>query len=300
MNATSLKFHNTLRIESICPRVLAPLDVDEFISCISDAGNYVILGNGSNVLLPPEIKNSVILTGGLDGLLFSGSTINVQCGVKTMRLSQAALDASLSGFEFLIGIPGSLGGAIFMNASAHGQCISDNLLYCDVFDSSTSEFLKIEKKDAEFAYRNSIFKKNPNYIILGASFELAHTDYETIKAKMDENTFFRRDKQPGLNLPNAGSVFKNPPGMSAGKLLDECGVKGERVGGAQVWEKHANFIVNLGNATSRDVTVLMFNMYNKVKDKFNIELEPEIVFLDNNEYASDLEREIWNTMLKQK
>jgi len=297
MSAISLKSHNTLRLDSSCLRLFAPLDTDELVSFYRKLDNPIILGNGSNVILASKIMNDVIVTGGLDAINIDSPTVYAQGGVKTISLSQKALNEELSGFEFLIGIPGSLGGAVLMNASAHKQSISDFLVFCDAYDKEKDEIVRIEKKDCGFSYRSSVFKKNDKYIILGACFELKKSEKGLMLEMMNENIAFRKEKQPKLSLPNAGSIFKNPENDSAGRLLDECGMKGETVGGAKVWEGHANFIVNTGSANSTDISQLMFKMYNSVREKFGIELEPEVLFVGEK---NDIEREIWDIMLRNK
>ena len=209
--------------------------------------------------------------------------------------SNEVLKHSLSGFEFMIGFPGSIGGEVYMNASAKEQAISDYLKCAKVFDLDTKEVLTLSKEELEFGYRSSICQRK-NYIVLSAEFELEEKPQEEIKARMNFNLTFRKNHQPSLALPNCGSVFKNPENNSAGKLLDSVGAKNLTVGGAKVWDNHANFIINFDNATSEDILNLMLLMYNKVKEKYDIKLSPEVVYLGNN---SEIEEKIWKT-LKQK
>ncbi len=206
--------------------------------------------------------------------------VRAQCGVKGPVLAQKAAEAGLSGFEFMT-FPGSIGGMVRMNAGAHGQSISDTIVAVH----------SIPQVTPQFDYRSSNLKDT---VILSAEFELERKDPAQIKAKMRENIEFRKTRQPGLTLPNAGSVFKNPPGEAAGRLLEQAGCKGLSVGGVKVWENHANFIVNTGSATSTDVLKLMLMMYNRVTDKFAIELRPEIEYLGNNDEETDL----WTKMQK--
>jgi len=164
-----------------------------------------------------------------------------------------------------------------MNASAHSQSISDFLVNIDVFDMSKKEVLTIEKKILKFAYRSSILQRRP-FILLSAEFDLKKAEKAQISSLIKRNLTFRKSYQPNLSKPNAGSVFRNPEDMSAGKLLENSGVKKFQVGDAIVWKKHANFIVNAGEATSNDVLELMFKMFMAVKDKYDIKLEPEVRF----------------------
>ena len=167
-----------------------------------------------------------------------------------------------------------------MNAGAHGQMIADVLKTAKVFCPKKG-IISLSNEELEFSYRTSICQRKP-YSVLEAEFELTLSNKEAIQEKMNENLSFRQNKQPALTLPNCGSTFRNPQGDSAGRLLDEAGVKGMASGGVRVWENHANFIINDGNGTSLDVLRLMDKMYSKVKEKFNIELKPEVRFLGGN------------------
>lgn len=218
-------------------------------------------------------------------IALSPNIITVSAGVKGPKLAQTVAEYGLSGLEFMIGFPGSVGGEVFMNAGAHGQCVSDVFKSAKVYDGE--KIRTLTKDEMDFSYRHSICQ-DKNYIVLEAEFELTPENPDKIKQKMAEYLEFRKNHQPSLALPNCGSIFKNPENNSAGKLLDECGVKGLQIGGAKVWENHANFIVNTGNATSTDVLQLMSEMQKRVKEKFNIELIPEIKFLGNNKYEVEL------------
>ena len=193
-------------------------------------------------------------------------------------LAQKACEASLSGFEFMIGFPGSIGGEIYMNASCHGQAISDCLIRCCLFDKNKKEIVYKEKSEMEFGYRKSVLQSG-KYILLGAEFKLKKSNKEEIQALLDRNLTFRKDVQPNLATPNAGSVFKNPENDSAGRLLDKAGVKDFDLENVKIWDNHANFIINKGNATSVEILELMVKMHNAVKEKFTIELTPEIIFI---------------------
>lgn len=203
-------------------------------------------------------------------------------------------EKSLSGFEFMIGFPGSIGGEVFMNASAQGQAISDYLVSALVFDLETMTTKELSKKDLCFDYRHSICQ-DKKYTVLSANFDLKQDLKENIDEKMQYNLDFRKNHQPSLALPNCGSVFKNPENNSAGRLLDSIGAKEMSFGNAKVWENHANFIINCG-ATSLDILNLMLLMYNKVIEKYDIKLNPEVIYIGNN---SKKEEEIWK-ILKQK
>lgn len=293
----NLKNHNTFKIASVANAVYFPKNTEEFTTLLKNLENPFILGAGSNILFSSSgVKQPVISTQKLDKLTIEDGIINAQAGVKTGVLSQFALKNSLSGFEFLIPIPATTGGAVFMNASAHNQSISDVFLSARLFDLKTKGIVEFNNTQMQFSYRDSILKSTQwRYIFLEGKFKLSKASEQEIKKKMDENLEFRAKHQPSLKFPNAGSIFKNPENSSAGRLIDECGLRGEKIGGAQIFENHANFIINLGEANSQNVTELMFLAYNKVRDKFGIELEPEILFVGQK---SELEEKIWNEMLK--
>ena len=182
-----------------------------------------------------------------------------------------------------------------MNAGAHCQCISDILKEAKVYNKSTKEIITFTNKDFNFGYRKSIIQNNNDLIVLDAVFELEKKDKKEILDKINSNQEFRKNKQPNLSTPNCGSVFKNPQNNSAGKLLEDIGAKDFKIGGAKVYENHANFIINFDNATSTDVSKLIKKMYNEVKDKYQINLIPEVKFIGE---MNEEEKEIWNELLK--
>ncbi len=255
-------------------KIYFPESIDDFLLI---TGDYHIIGNLSNTLISTSgCDIPLVSTSNLDYIKINGNKIVAGAGVKGPKLAQTAAEAGLSGMEFMIGFPGSIGGEVYMNAGANSKTLSDIFLSAKVFDGKSIRTLT--KEDMNFGYRTSACQNN-NYIVLEAEFELQPQKSENIKQKMAENLEFRKKHQPSLALANCGSVFKNPENNSAGKLLDECDVKGLQFGGAKVWENHANFIVNTGNATSEDVLKLMYEMKQRVKEKFNINLVPEIVYL---------------------
>ncbi len=297
---------NTLKIDSIADIFYMPDNYGEMISIFkkynklkkdNNSPALVVLGNGSNVLFSSKgIKTPIIHTGNFKAIKVAASTLEVEAGYKTQALSKFALEKKLSGFEFLIGIPATLGGAVFMNAGAHKQTISDFLVSAKAYDFENNKILTLKKDELNFSYRHSIFREKP-YILLSAKFNLEKKSSEEIKARMDENLIFRKNRQPNLALPNAGSVFKNPENCeySAGALIDKCGFRGFETGECQVYQNHCNFIINKGKATSVDYTNIVFEVYSKVKEKFNVELKPEIIYI--GEKTRD-EKEKWKIMLK--
>ncbi len=274
---------NTLKIKSTAKFFYLPDNYGEMISLFKKykSNTPIVIGAGSNVLFSSQaIEQPIIYTGNINEIKCSGNIIEVEAGYKTQSLSKYALSKKLSGFEFLIGIPASLGGAVYMNAGAHNQTISDKLISAKVYDFEKDKILNLKKDELNFSYRHSILQEKP-YILLSAKFELEHKNQDEIKSKMDENLIFRKNRQPNLSLPNAGSVFKNPSDceFSAGALIDKCDLRGYSVGDCQIWENHCNFIINKGCATSVDYTNLIYEIYSKVKEKFSVELTPEIVYI---------------------
>ena len=292
-----LKNHTSFKIGGCAKRAFFPSDIEEFAQLLTELENPVVLGNCSNVLISSQgIDGDVILTSKMNSFEVVNNTITAQCGVKVPMLSREAENRGLSGFEFMIGFPGSVGGAVYMNASAHSQSVSDTFKHCRAFDTETNKIVELNKDDMQFGYRKSVLQEG-RYILLEAKFELLPAAKEEITSIMQRNLSFRKDRQPSLSTPNAGSIFRNPPNDSAGRLLEKAGVKGLKIGGAQVWLGHANFIINVENATSTDVSQLMNKMYNEVKDKYTIKLEPEVKFVG---IKSKEEDELWDTMLNKK
>ena len=274
---------NTLRIKSTAKLFYMPDNYGEMISLFKKhkENTPVVIGAGSNILLSSlTIDQPVIHTERISGIKCQNDTIEVETGYKTQALSKYALYKNLSGFEFLIGIPASLGGAVYMNAGAHNQSVSDKFVSAKVYDYKEDKIKTIKKDEMNFSYRHSVLQEKP-YILLSAKFKLEKKENSEIKSKMDENLIFRKNRQPNLSIPNAGSVFKNPENceFSAGALIDKCGFRGYKSGDCQVWENHCNFIINKGSATSCDYTNLIFEIYSKVKEEYNVKLTPEIIFI---------------------
>ena len=274
-----IKNLTTFKVGGNVKQIYFPANQQEFVYLLKTIKNPLILGGGSNVIFSSQGYDGVVIsTIKMSQIFVRGTKILVECGVKGPFASQTAYNSSLSGFEFMIGFPGTLGGNIFMNAGAHGQNISDTFTKACLYDLKTKEVVYFEKEQMKFGYRTSILQ-NGRYILLGAEFDLKKNSQEVIKELMDRNLEFRKNIQPSLATPNAGSVFKNPENDSAGRLLDKAGVKSFEINGVKVWEKHANFIVNTGDGTSEDILELIYRMYKQVKDTYTIELEPEVRFI---------------------
>ena len=239
--------------------------------------SYFILGKGSNILVPDHGYRGIVinLSEKFNKIESKNHMIFAQSGANLSEVSEMALEKSLTGLEFAIGIPGSFGGAIYMNAGAYGGEMSNIVHEVNVIRDG--KILTINKEEMEFGYRKSSFQYK-NDIILSGWLQLKPGNYDEIKAEMDDLTFKREDKQP-LEYPSAGSVFKRPEGYFAGKLIQDSGLRGATVGKAQVSEKHCGFIINTGGATAEDVKGLVEKIQKTVKEKFGVDLEREIRYL---------------------
>lgn len=257
--------------------------VDELIKIIRYAKDanipFFLLGNGSNVLVSDKGYRGIIIQLSKDDVevSVSGDTITADAGVTLSKLSQTAMNASLSGLEFASGIPGTLGGALFMNAGAYGGEMKQVVTKVKVLDTDSLHVIELSNEEMDFGYRHSILKEK-NYIALGCEIKLSHSDKETIGAYMRELALKRKEKQP-LEYPSAGSTFKRPEGYFAGKLIEDAGLGGYSVGDAEVSEKHKGFVINKGNASAKDVRELIDYVIKTVKEKSGVTLEPEVLFL---------------------
>ncbi|MFC5463438.1 UDP-N-acetylmuramate dehydrogenase [Lederbergia graminis] len=273
-----LSKHTFIKTGGICDLFIKPTKMENLQIIVTYAHEnkipLTVLGKGTNVIIRDSgIRGIVVSLELLNELTVEGNIITVGSGANIIDVSRVALDNHLSGLEFACGIPGTVGGALIMNAGAYGGEISEVLTSAKVITQS-GEFKTFVEGEFDFSYRNSIFAKE-NLIIVEAVFTLKNGDYEVIKAKMDENTFLRESKQP-LEYPSCGSVFKRPPGYFAGKLIQDSNLQGTRIGGAEVSKKHAGFIVNVDNATSSDYIQLIRHVQATVKEKFGVDLETEV------------------------
>ena len=292
-NDYNIKKHSTFKIGGNVKTVAFPETIEELINLLSSEEYDYILGNCSNILFSSDyINKSIILTEKLNKYFINGCKINVSCGTKGPIVSSECRKRNLSGFEFLIGFPGSFGGMICMNASANKKSIYDKFISENIYDVKNKKVITLKKEEMNFKYRNSIIS-NSGYVLLNADFELKRGNEEDIDEIMKRNIEFRKTRQPSLTYPNAGSIFKNPLNDSAGRLLDLCEMKGQTEGGAMVFDKHANFIINKDNASSKDVLKLMYRMYSKVKEKYTISLKPEIIYIGNK---GTEEYKLWELM----
>ncbi len=242
---------------------------------------YFVLGGGSNVLISDNGFSGLVVKCTLDNFKVSGSIVDAEAGIKLADLLKVAQKQELSGLEWSSGIPSiTLGGALFNNAGAFGQKIADIVEQVEVLDAKSLEIKTLQFQQCQFDYKQSIFKSNKNLIILSAKLALEQKDSMDIKKEIKRILDYRKGNHP-IALPSAGCIFKNPRNQIASKLIEDAGVKGERVGDAQVSEQHCNFIVNLGKATASDVIKLIKLIKAQVAEKFNIKLEEEIQILGN-------------------
>lgn len=276
--------HCTFRIGGPGEVVYTPHDEAALLAALAFAREQAIpchvLGNGSNVLIADEGLRGItlLLVNGLTDLMdLGGGLIACGAGVPLKRLCVFALEHSLTGLEFAYGIPGTVGGALYMNAGAYGGEMKNVLSSVRSLDPRTGDIAETPLAELDYAYRNTSFMRNGRIITAGY-FQLQTGDPEEIKAKMNELMGRRKASQP-LEYPSAGSTFKRPPVGYAAAHIDECGLKGRSVGGAQVSEKHAGFVVNTGGATFRDVKALMDVIREEVYRQHGVTLEPEVEIL---------------------
>ncbi|MDO5119284.1 MAG: UDP-N-acetylmuramate dehydrogenase [Coriobacteriales bacterium] len=274
--------HTTFEIGGPADLFVTPDDVNQVADvlavCRESKAPYFVLGCGSDLLVSDDGYRGVIisLTEGLTGVSVSGNNLNCQAGVGLREAAETAYKHGLSGLEFACGIPGSIGGACFMNAGAYGGCIADVLTSVDVLlpDGSVTT---LDVDELNLGYRKSRIA-DEGLVVLSATFTLEEADPAEIRVTMDDLTRQREEKQP-LEMPSAGSTFKRPEGYFAGKLIMDAGLKGWRHGGAAVSKKHAGFVVNMGDATAADVHAVIEHVQDEVEQQFGVRLQPEVRFL---------------------
>lgn len=252
-----------------------PSQVGDAVKLCSKYGiNFYIMGNGSNLIVRDGGYRGVIIKLSLlNNVSADGEYLKAEAGAALSTAAREALKYSLKGMEFASGIPGTVGGAVTMNAGAYGPEMKDIVNYAIVIDMMGNQF-KLTKEELDLSYRNSIIQKN-NYVVLEAVFKLEKGNYDEIKNLMDDLNRRRAEKQP-LNYPSAGSTFKRPIGHFAGKLIEDAGLKGMSNGGASISEKHAGFVINHDNATAKDVLGLIAMVQKTIKGKYDVALEPEV------------------------
>jgi UDP-N-acetylmuramate dehydrogenase len=274
--------------ENIYFKVGGPVDIlltpntvlqlkDAITICKQNKIPFYVIGNGSNLLVKDGgIRGVVIKLSELNKIERVGNKITAECGALLKDVSAEAVNAALSGFQFACGIPGSVGGAVFMNAGAYDGEISFVIESAEVLDEN-QEVRVLTKEQLNLGYRQSIVMEK-GYVVLSATFNLTPGDKEKIQVRVDDLTQRREERQP-LEYPSAGSTFKRPEGYFAGKLIEDAGLKGFTIGGASVSTKHAGFVVNNGNGTAKDVLDVIYHVKDEVKKQFGVDLYPEVRIL---------------------
>lgn len=278
LSNVSMKQFTSFKTGGNADIALFPQTVEELIYILKTLKEtkipYEIIGNGSNIIVTDGgIEGAVIILTRLKKITVKENTISALTGNLLSEVANAAMKNALTGMEFASGIPGSVGGAVYMNAGAYGGEIKDILKEVQIIDEN-NQLSKLNIDQLQMGYRTSIFNGN-GHIIVSALFQLTYGDQKSIKEKMAQFNAQRRLKQP-LNYPSAGSTFKRPEGYFAAKLIEDAGLKGFRIGGAMVSEKHAGFIINYDNATSNDILSLIDAVQKKVYEKFSVTLIPEV------------------------
>ena len=279
----SLRLHTTYKVGGLAKYFISPKSIDELIKLVKylkeNNIKYMILGNGSNTIFSSKTYAGVIINlNKINNMKIDGNKIYVEAGYQLIKLSIDAMNNNLSGLEFASGIPANVGGAIFMNAGAYKSDMSEVIEDVTFLDEDLN-IKTLTKEELNFSYRHSLFQEK-DYIIISANLVLNNGNKEEIKELMDNRKQRRIESQP-LEYPSAGSVFRNPAeDIYAGKLIEDLGLKGYSIGDAKISEKHANFIINIGNATGEDIKALIDLVKDKVKEKYNIDLIVEQRFVN--------------------
>ena len=278
----SLKKYNTYRLDVKANYLIFPKSIDELINLLKFLKEknikYLILGGGSNIILARPVFDIVIKLDRLNKVTIEGNIVVAEAGVSLISLANTCMKSGLNGLAFAGGIPGLVGASTAMNAGAYKEEISEVVKEVKVITPDL-EIKTMTNKELEYSYRDSFLKRNKDYICIETTFIMTKEDSNKIKGKMDDRKKRRVESQP-LNRPSAGSVFRNPEGLSSGKIIEDLGLKGYTIGGAMISEKHANFIINTGNATYEDIIELIELIKKKVKEEYNIDLilEQEIIW----------------------
>ena len=278
-----LKNHTTFKIGGNCIALIEPREVSDIVEtikiCRENSIKFFVIGNGSNLLVPDEGYNGVIikLKSEFSTIQVEGEYLIVNSGAKLSEVYTVAYENSLTGFEFASGIPGTIGGAIYMNAGAYGGEMKDIVESVEVLDLDNFELRELKNEELEFSYRKSIIQRK-NYIVTTIKLKLQKGNKEEINAVYEDLRERRNSKQP-LNFGSAGSTFKRPEGHFASKLIEDAGFKGYHINDAWVSEKHSGFVVNKGNASYKEVMELIEYVQNVVFEKFGVKLETEVRIL---------------------
>ena len=279
----SLKNYNTYKINATCDYLVFPKNEEELISILKEIKSndlkYLVLGNGSNIILSKEHYDGIVIKlDKLNEVIYNDNLVTVGAGYSLIKIAVETIEKGLSGLEFASGIPGYVGASTAMNAGAYNSDMASVIKNIKVLTPEL-EVKTMNKDDLAFEYRDSFLKKNKEYIVLSTTFELTDGDIETMKNLIAERRMKRMASQP-LNMPSAGSVFRNPEGMYAGELIEKCNLKGYTIGGAKVSEKHANFIVNNGGATGKDIVDLINKIQKEIKEEYDVDLKLEQIIVE--------------------
>ncbi len=280
-----LNKYNTYHIGGITKYLVSPLSINDLVEVIKILDEnkvpYFILGNGSNVVLSSKkFEGAIIRLNNIAGIAIHPelSRAYAEAGAMFPKLVMESIEKGLTGLEFAGGIPGTIGGSIYSNAGAYNACIMDYVESVTVLNKETYEIEELEHEDITYSYRNTMFKEEKKYIVLSAKFYLKPGEKANSLAILEDRKRRRLESQP-LEYPSAGSVFRNPDGDFAGRIIEECNLKGTSIGGAEVSEKHANFIINKDNATSDDVYELINLVHDTVLEKTTVDLKIEQEFI---------------------
>lgn len=275
--------HTTYKVGGPAKIFVCVKDIDSLVSTLKYCREHdikrMVIGNGSDLLFSDKEYDGVIVSmKSFNDVKMNGNIIQAQAGVSMIALAYSSAKAGLSGFEFMGGIPGDMGGGIYMNAGAYKYCMADVFKSVRVLDDDLN-VKTLNKEDMEFSYRHSVLQKHPDWIILDATFEMNVKDPGEIRKVLDKRKERRMSTQP-WNFACAGSVFRNPQEKPAWKYIDEAGLRGYEIGGAQVSPKHSNFIVNNGYASAKDILDLIMFVEKTVNDKFGVKLHKEVILVN--------------------
>ena len=279
----SLKKYNTYRVDTVCKYLVFPKDENELIKLLKELKKekikHIVIGNGSNIIFSMDYYDGVIIKlDKLNKIEYKNNTLTAGAGCPLIKLALEAINKGLAGLEFAAGIPGCVGASTAMNAGAYNSDMSQVVKEVRVINKDF-KIETLKNKDLNYEYRDSFLKKNPEYIVLSTTFELTKGDIEDMKNKVEERRNKRLQSQP-LDLPSAGSVFRNPENMYAGEMIEKLNLKGYNINGAEISTKHANFIVNKGNAKGSDIVKLINKIQKEIKKNYNVELKLEQIIIE--------------------
>ena len=279
----SLKRYNTYRVDATCKYLVFPKNVDELLNVLKEIKKnnlkYLMLGNGSNVIFSSDYYDGIIIKlDFLNKMTIDGNEVTVEAGYSLIKFAMEMIEKGLDGLTFAAGIPGQVGASTAMNAGAYNSDMASIVKSVKAINGDL-EIVDLTKEELAYSYRDSFIKQHPEYIVISTTFELYPGDTEEMKKVVEERRHKRFASQP-LNMPCAGSVFRNPENMYAGELIEKSNLKGYDINGATVSEKHANFIVNTGNATGKDIVKLINVIKKEVKKNYDVELKLEQIIIE--------------------